>query len=74
MLKITDLFDSKNFVELHDSEMKIIQGGLCIEPFHDGLNFYPVGTVLKQADGHTSKCVDIPGSSAYGVWVLYNGD
>ncbi len=69
MLKITDLVDSKNFIVLHDSEIKNIQGGLCLEPFFRGYKFHPVGTIKEFYFGLTYKCVEIPGSGGLSEWV-----
>ena len=53
VLKITDLVDSKYVVELHDSEMKNITGGLKGD-------CSPRGQIVTDDRGYIFECQDSP--------------
>ena len=55
MLKITDLVDSRDVVDLHESEMKSIRGGDCDYGNQD----YEPGEEAYFG-GQWNKCTDIP--------------
>jgi hypothetical protein len=64
MLKITELVDSKLFVDLPDSETVNICGGECLYDWR----LFTAGSVIKQSDGFDYKCVDKPWYDGGDVW------
>jgi hypothetical protein len=67
MLKVIDSFNSRDFVDLDESEMESIQGGFCRE----GFSFYPAGSIVKRDDGNYYKCIDKPAWKGGDVWRVW---